>query len=115
MCCWITHLANLMLGSTVSNICELCYQWRRHTRANALAEMPPPWLPPWQSKVVIINLYIKIFFTALAAATNDLSMPCHDQKTGAATVRKLHYAEANRPTMTSPTLIALTTCRSYSL
>jgi len=30
---------------------------RRLNRANALAEMPPP----WQSKVVIIKLYIKIF------------------------------------------------------
>jgi len=48
-------------------------------RANALAEIPPPWL---QSKVVIIKLYL----TALADATIDLSMPCHEQRTGAATV-----------------------------
>jgi len=34
---------------------------RRLNRANALAEMPPP----WQSKVVIIKLYIKIFWLPL--------------------------------------------------
>jgi len=27
----------------------------------ALAEIPLPWLPPWQSKVVIIKLCVKIF------------------------------------------------------
>ena len=26
-------------------------------RANALVEIPPPWLPPWHSIVVIIKLY----------------------------------------------------------
>jgi len=57
-----------------------------HTRANALAEIPPPWLPPWQSKAVIIKIYIKIIFTALADATIELSMPCHEQLTGADTV-----------------------------
>jgi len=49
-----------------------------HTRANALAEIPPP----WQSKAVIIKTYVKIIFTALADATNELSMPCHEQLTG---------------------------------
>ena len=32
-----------------------------HARANGLAEIPLPWLLPWQSKVVIIKLYMKIF------------------------------------------------------
>ena len=41
---------------------------------------------PWQSKLVIIKLCIKTFLTALADATNDLSMSCHEQRTGAATV-----------------------------
>jgi len=50
-------------------------------RAIALAEIPPPLLPPWLSKVVAIKLYIK---TAVVDATNDLYMPCHEQRTGAA-------------------------------
>ena len=56
------------------------------TRANVLAEITPPWMTPWQSKVVIIELYIKIILTVLADATIDLFMPCHEQRTGAATV-----------------------------
>jgi len=63
-------------------------QWRatpERARVNALAEMPTPRLLPWQSKVVIITLYIKIL-TALAHATKDLPMLCHEQRTGAATV-----------------------------
>jgi len=49
--------------------------------SDALAEMPPP----WQSKVVIMKLYDNNILTALADATNDLSMPCHEQRSGAAT------------------------------
>jgi len=45
-------------------------------RANSLVEMPPAWL---QSKAV----RYQDIFTALADATNDLSMPCHEQLTGA--------------------------------
>jgi len=33
----------------------------------------------------IIKLYIKVFLTDLADVTNDLSMPCHEQRTGAVT------------------------------
>jgi len=33
-----------------------------HARVNALAEIHPHRLPPWQSKVEIIKLYIKILF-----------------------------------------------------
>jgi len=48
-------------------------------RANAVAEIPLP----WQSKVVIIKLYINDILTALADAANERSMPCHKQQTGA--------------------------------
>ena len=54
-------------------------------RARVNVEIPQPWLPPWQSKAVVIILYIKIFLTALAGETDDLSIPCHEQRTCAAT------------------------------
>jgi len=54
----------------------------------ALVEIPPPRLPPWQSKVK--SGHNKIMYqdilTGLADATNDLYMPCHEQWTGATTV-----------------------------
>ena len=51
-------------------------------------QMPCP--PPWQSKVIIIKLNIKKdIVTALADATNDLSMPCHEQRSGGGTARLL--------------------------
>ena len=34
-------------------------------RANSLAEIPPPSLPPWQSKVVIIQSHIKTYWLPL--------------------------------------------------
>jgi len=46
-------------------------------RANALAEIPPPWLPSCQSKGVIKKIIYQDISTALADVTNDLSMPCH--------------------------------------
>jgi len=52
------------------------FQWRRHARANALAEISSHWLPPWQSKVVIIKL--RIYFLTALADVCDLSMPCHE-------------------------------------
>src|SRR6218665_405388 len=62
----------------------------RHARANAMAEKPPPLLPPWQSKGVIIQLLsIGLYLIAVADATNGLPMPCHGQRTGAATAYKL--------------------------
>ena len=53
--------------------------------ANALTEIRPLWLPPWQSKGVIIKLYFEDILTALAGASNHLSAFCHEQRTGAAT------------------------------
>jgi len=34
----------------------------RRARANAVAEIPPSWLPPWQSKVVKIKFYIEVLW-----------------------------------------------------
>jgi len=50
----------------------LFIQWWRHTRrarANAMAEMPPPWLPPWQSKIGKNTITYQDILTALAEAT----------------------------------------------
>jgi len=48
-------------------------------RAFALAEIPPP----WQSKVVILKWCNQDILTVLADATDDLSMPCHEQRPSA--------------------------------
>jgi len=50
------------------------------TRANALAQIPPPWQSNVNNKIKYQDI-----LTALADETNDLSMPCHEQRTGAAT------------------------------
>lgn len=52
-------------------------------KANALTEIHPPWLPSWQSKVVVMKFYN--ILTAVADATNDLSIPFHEQRTVATT------------------------------
>ena len=53
--------------------CLVCLLWRkqqwwRYTRAcqgKYPGKIPPPWLPQWQAKEVIIKLYIKIFQMSL--------------------------------------------------
>jgi len=58
-------------------------------RANAMAGIPLPWLPPWQSKVVIIKFHIMSrYLNCPPDATNDLSMPCQEQWTDAANDRE---------------------------
>jgi len=54
------------------------WQWWRHSwhaRANAFAEIPLPWPLPWQSKVIIIKLYIKIFWSPLLKRLMDCLCP----------------------------------------
>ena len=54
-------------------------------RIFALAEIPPPGLQPWQSKWWQNKIIYQDCLTALADPTIDLPMPCHEQRTGAAT------------------------------
>ena len=70
------------------NVC-MCVQWRRHTRAcqgkcpgrNAYTLAAALADKSYNSKMIYQDI-----LAALVDATNDLSMPCHWQQPGAATV-----------------------------
>src|SRR6218665_448660 len=66
-------------------------QWRRHTRA-CQSKFPDRKTSALTAALAAKSSDTKMiyqdFLTGLAAATNDLSMPCHKQRPGAATVNE---------------------------
>ena len=77
-----------MKRTTYPSSSEAKKQWRRHTRSRQ-GKCPGRNISALAVKSGSSKIIYQDILTAITDATNDLPMPCHEQRTGAATAKKV--------------------------